>query len=107
MELSNDSKKLFFILYKEYVKRRKNGSTKSEAMSFGNAHQIHDTFLKDEEIEDVCSYIYELSKAGFMLYSPYDNIPHRCSLTNSAIVTLEKYPADIFKTIFDFLKGFV
>lgn len=107
MELSKDSKKLLFLLYKEYVKKRKHGSTKSEAMFFGDARQIRDTFLQDEEIEDVCSYIYELRQNDFMLYSPYDNFLYNCRLTNTAIVTLEKYPADIFKSIAAFIKGFI
>lgn len=49
--LTTDAKRMLYVLYQEYLKRRKSGLSKSQAKYFQNAQHVHDTFFPDQLLE--------------------------------------------------------
>lgn len=46
MVLTKDAKTVLFTLYKEYEKRKKNGTSKSKAKNFDSAKSIQENFFQ-------------------------------------------------------------
>ena len=52
MHLTNNSKKLLYILYNEYINRRNHNVPAKRAVHFDNAKSVHENFMPDEQLED-------------------------------------------------------
>lgn len=107
MDISKDSKKLLFLIYKSYLKKREDGMSRSNAISFGTSEDIYHDIMPESSADDVKSFLYELKNAGYIQGSDYDNKLCICELTNKAIVTLENYPKETFVSIASFLANFI
>ena len=107
MEITNDAKKLLLSMYKEYQRRRKDGMQRSSSMSFGSGKTVQELLLPDESPEDVDDYLWELSRAGYVVTKNADNTVWHCALTTEAIQKIEKLPADTIKSVAEFISHFI
>lgn len=87
--LTKDADKLICLLYKNFLYKRKNGTSKSEASYFGSSHNIHEKFCSDLLFEDVDDTCRELDNVGFLNCLWADNIASEVYLTDDAIIYME------------------
>lgn len=107
MDITKDSKKLLLLMYKEYQRRRANGMDRRAAMNFNSAEAVHDLLLPKEDGNDVLDYLWELKRAGYIEGLDADNTLYTCYLTTKAIMTLEQLPADVLKSVAEFIGNFI
>lgn len=88
-DLTKDAKFLLSSMYNEYLKRRKSGSLKKDAVSFGNLEEVHELLMKDWPVDDVRFTLNELGRHEFVNSKPASNTLFRITLTTKAIATLE------------------
>ncbi len=105
--LSKDAKAVLYILYKEYLLRRKQGDSKSKARNFISAQYIHSTFFSDWRLEDVEDTIRELGRNNFLNNCYADNTIYHCELSDLALVTMENQKKETFLSIADFISKFI
>ena len=105
--LTNDAKKLLYVLYTEFTARRKVGISRNRAKFFRSAKSIQENFAPDSCIEDVFDYLCELHRNGFVLNRYADNTVYECYLTDEAIVMLENLPKDTLLSVADFISKFI
>ena len=53
MHLTNDSKRLLYILYNEYINRRNHNIPKKRAVNFDNAKSVQENFMPDELLKAI------------------------------------------------------
>ncbi|MDT6953537.1 MULTISPECIES: hypothetical protein [Companilactobacillus] len=87
--LTNDAKYLLSNMYKLYLERVNNGSTKKAANNFGNSYTIKEDVLSGENINDVDIYAKELSTKGFLITSTASDIVWTSSLSSDALAFME------------------
>lgn len=107
MDITNDAKKLLFLIYKNYLKQRKNGVAKADAINIGGAERIQKDLMPEESVQDVDSFLKELDSSGYLDVHSYDNLARICFLTNYAIAVLENYPKETFKSVTSFIAQFI
>lgn len=107
MHLSNDSKKLLYILYKEYVNRRNHNVPKKRAVNFDNAKSVQKNFMPNELLEDVETNMTELDNNNFLNNFYADGTIYYCSLTDLAICKMEELPKETLISIADFISNFI
>ncbi len=105
--LTNDSKKVLYILYSEYKARRSAGSSKSDAVCFLSAESIRDDFFPDLLLEDVEDALRELGSEGYLNNLYADDTIALCFLTNDAITSIEQLPIDTLKSLLSFVSNFL
>lgn len=88
-ELTKDADYMLCALYKSYLNRRENGINKSNAKTFGSSVDIHDTLMKEWNLEDVEETCKELSRAQYISCSPYNNLSCIITLSDKAIIYME------------------
>lgn len=89
IKLTKDSDALICALYKEYLQRRKDGTPKGDAKSFGGAKHIQDTIVPKWALGDVEETLWELERAGFLVCQPGDNTILLSFLDDPAIIYME------------------
>lgn len=62
MELTKDTDKLFCLVYKEYLNRKKCGFSKDFSISFEYPEALQSDFLQEFLVDDIHSSIHELSR---------------------------------------------
>ena len=107
MHLTKDSKKLLYILYKEYLNRRNNNVPKIRAVNFQSAESVQANFMPDELLEDVEEYMRELGRNNFLNNSYADDTIYSSNLTDFAICKMEELPRDTFLSVTDFVSKFI
>lgn len=107
MDLTKDSEKLLCILYKNYLVKRKLGSAKSVAKSFGSSHDIHESLCPNWIFEDVDDTCRELSRAGMLNCSWADNIAYHVKLSDIAISYMDNRFKNGLKDIANFLSNLI
>ena len=103
MDLTKDSEKLLCILYKEYLEKRKSGSAKSAAKSFGSSHNIHQSLCPNWIFEDVDDTCRELSRAGMLNCLWADNIAYHVNLSDTAISYMDNRFKNGLKDVVNFI----
>ena len=101
VELTRDAKNLLKALYSAYQDRIADGVKKDTAKYFSDAQAIYDTVYAQQDLEDLVDTIRELSRAGMMSASWYDNSAYCCRLTDEAVDYMENSFKRIGKTIID------
>jgi len=87
--LTNDAKFLLSSMYAKYIERRKNGSSKDEATSFGDVQNVKEEIMPEWSFEDTRFTCFELRKHGYITGEPVDNQLWFIHLTTEAIAELE------------------
>lgn len=89
VKLTKDADNLICVLYKEYLNRRKSGSTKSSARGFGGSRRIQATLMEKWLFEDVDDTCRELSRAKLLSCLILDNEVGETVLTDKGIIYME------------------
>lgn len=105
--LSKDAKIVLYNLYKEYLVRRNNGSSRSYAKNFGSSSTIHADLFPDWLIEDLDDVLRELGRNHFLHNLYASNTIYQCELTDFAITKMENQRKETFLSIADFVSKFI
>ena len=89
IRLTKDSDALISVLYKEYLRKRKNGVPKGEAKYLGGAKHIQSTFVPRWLLADVEETLWELERAGLLLCQSADNTVILTALSDDGIIYME------------------
>lgn len=101
--LTNDSKKLLYALYQEYLARRNVHIPRSRATYFHSALSIHENFASELCLEDVEDSLRELGRNGFVKNCHGDNTILHCYLTDEAIALFESFPSKALSNVANFI----
>jgi hypothetical protein len=107
MLLTSDSKRVLFILYKEYKRRRKYGDSRAKAKLFRPLSDVKAFFFPRVPIEDLIDSLTELGNIGFVVNVFGSDTIYCFELTNEGLATLEDYPKDVFNSVTDFIAKFI
>lgn len=107
MNLTKESKKILYVLYKEYEKRRKSGQSRSASRFFSSASDIQNNFFPSIPLIDIEDSLRELGRSGFLNNFYADNTIYICNLSDHAITTMEELPKDRLISITDFIAKFI
>ncbi len=103
VDLSRDADKMICILYKQYLTRRENGMSKSEACQFDDVAQMRSEFFPYETIDDLNETLIELCRALNLVYS----IDNSFVLSDKAIIYMEGRFKRNLKAVLDYLAQFL
>ena len=101
VELTRDAKDLLKALYNAYQDRIADGVKKDTAKYFSDARTIYNDVYAEQDLDDLVDTIRELSRAGMMSVSWYNNTACCCRLTDEAVDYMENSFKRIGKTIID------
>lgn len=107
MEITNESKAVLYEMYNYYSMQRKCGKPKREAVYFGSACKIRDTLFPESPLSDMEDSLFELKRNGLINGQLGDNSIECCTLTDFAIISIEKLPAGSLLTLSKFLISFI
>lgn len=102
-DLTNNSKKLLCLLYKEFLERKKHSVSYALATQFQDYLSIQESFLPDEAPDDVVHILKELDRSGYIKVIYGDGIPEKVFLLDKAIFTMENRFKDNISAIVDFV----
>ncbi|MGO2565850.1 MAG: hypothetical protein ACTH8E_08675 [Brochothrix thermosphacta] len=100
--LTNDAKYLLASMYKIYIKKRKAGSLKKDAISFGNSDEVHQHVMSEWQKEDVKSTCLELRKQGLITGTPASDAVFHIRISTEAIAIMESKFKDNVDLILDY-----
>lgn len=105
--LTKDSKTVLYVMYREYLSRRKNNVSRSRAKSFGSASMIRESLFRDWSLEDLEDSLRELGRNGFLNNFYADDTVCECLFTDSAISIMENQKKDILLSVANFVSKFI
>ena len=105
--LTKDSDKLICVMYKSYLEKRKSGISKSEANQFKSSHAIHEDLLPKWLFDDVDDTCRELSRAGLIECSWYDNNAYNVRISDLGISYMENRFKNGLSEVIDFITKFI
>lgn len=100
--LTNDAKFLLASMYKSYVEKRKDGSLKKDAISFGDLDDLHRDIMPEWPREDVKSTCLELKKHELITGVPAGGTIVRITLYTESIAIMETKFKDRVDLILDY-----
>lgn len=103
MELTKDADKLLCLIYKEYLKRRKCGVRKTQAIHFEDPAILVNEFLSGENPDDVADLLFDLARVGFVV----TYIDASFYLTDKAIIYMENRFKNGLLEVADFISKFI
>lgn len=101
--LTNESRYLLGLMYKEYLEKRKSGVSRDNASRFVDIVSIHEKLMPNSLLDDVESFCFELLKHEWIKGMRADGTVFNISLTTEAIATLEVNFKDRIDSVVDFL----
>lgn len=108
LSLSKDADALICLIYKHYLQKRSEGTSKSNAKFLGDINNIHSIAQKLNwsiaDLEDTCR---ELSRAGVLTCHFADNTIYAAYLSDEGIIYLENRFKSGVKTLLDYLSKIV
>lgn len=105
--ITKDAEKLLCTLYKEYLERRKNGLSKSEANYFDSSDEINQRFFPEWTSDDTSDICWELKRANLIFCFPGDDLANEVSLTSDAIIRMENRFKNGIVDVLKFLSNFI
>lgn len=103
MELTRDTNTILCLIYKEFLARRKDGMSKSEAKSFDCPASIQIQFMQGILTDDIHDALMELANVGFAKVYVTDDF----MLTDKAIAFMEnKFKKGLIE-VTDFIAKFI
>lgn len=107
IELTREANALITVIYKDYLERRKNGESKSDAMKKFDSERIQRELLPTWSLQDVDATMSELSTNGLVnCWNAGGMIAYTASLTSSGILYMEKRFERNLNKVLDYLKTF-
>lgn len=103
VDITKDSYRVLCSLYREYLKRRKNGISKMEAVCFAAPSDFKDELFPDIPIDDLYDAITELGQTGFLTVY----IDGSFQLEKSAIILMENRFTKGLTEVTDFIAKFI
>lgn len=101
IQLSKYNDLVICSLYKHYLEKIKNGSSKSDARWFGSSDDIQKTLLNNFSKDDVAFFCWELHSKGLLKCNPGDDI------ANEGIIYMENRFKNNFIELTDFISKFL
>lgn len=89
ISLTKDSDALICVLYRDYLKKRKSGTAKSDAKWFGSSEFIQRDLIPKWSPEDTDETCRELHRAGLLTCEYADNRVIFCILSDAGIAYME------------------
>ncbi len=87
IELTREANALITVIYKDYLERRKNGESKSDAMKKFDSERIQRELLPTWLLQDVDATMDELSTNGLVsCFAADDIVAYTAFLTSSGIL---------------------
>lgn len=100
MELTKDADALICLMYKQYVQKRKDKISKSQAKIFGSSDNIQKNIAPKWSFEDVDETCRELSRAKLLNCSYADDVVYSAYLSDEAIIYMEnRFPNGLSQII--------
>lgn len=85
MDLTKDADEMICVLYREYIERREQGLSKSDAKGFAHPELLQQALFPEWYLEDISDTLHELHKVEFIhLYVDYS-----FRLEDAAIIYME------------------
>lgn len=106
-DMTNDSKKILYALYKEYDQRRKNGLSRMNSKYFSSAKDIQQNFFSEWLLTDVEDCLRELSREKYLDNLYGDNTITECFISEHAIEKMENQVKETFLSVADFISKFI
>jgi hypothetical protein len=100
-DISRDGEVVMAAIYKEYLKRRKDGQDKDAANEFEGAQYIKTTLNVDMSANDISATCRELKKTGYLDIDVLGFI----WLTNDGIVYMENKAGRTFEEVTEYIKS--
>lgn len=101
--LTKDADKLICVLYKEFLARRKKGTSKADARHFPDGTIESFDPISKWLPSDVSDAMLELARADLLRIT----IDGDCNLTDSAIICMENRFKDGLKEVLVFISNFI
>lgn len=89
INLTKDSDALICAIYKEYLRSREAGKTKTDAKSIGSAEFIQKEIVPNWNLGDVEETCWELHRSGLLTCYPADDTVYMSFLSDSGIIYME------------------
>lgn len=103
MQLTKDTDKMLCLIYEEFLERRKNGLSKSNAKTFERPAALQEQFLQGIHKDDIYDALVEL-KRNNLIRAYYDM---GFQLNDSAIIYMENRFKNGLKEVTDFISKFI
>lgn len=87
--LTYEAEYLLLMMYKAYIDRTGNGSSQSNASKFGSAEEVRTLINPNWKVEDVATWLGELSSYDLVATANGDNTVYYSSLSRSGISYIE------------------
>lgn len=107
IKLSKDNDLLICTLYKEFLEKVKNGSSKSNSRWLGSSDEIQEKLLTNWSKDDVATACWELHSNGLLRCSPGDDIAYSTYLTDDGIIYMENRFANKIEKVIDYISKFI
>lgn len=101
--MTKDTEKFLCEIYQEYLRRRKSGMSKSEAVQFSRPEEMVNEFMQGNLPDDMHECIYELKKLNYV----HAYITNSFSLEDTAIIYMENRFKNGLKEVSDFIAKFI
>lgn len=101
-ELTNDAQFLLSKMYAQYIKLRKNGYSKPDAVKFNDVEYIKETIMPEWQEEDVQFTVSELYNYDLLFAVKASNTFLRISLKPKAISLMESKFKDKVDEVLDY-----
>lgn len=104
--LTKKAHKVMFVLYKEYKRRIKNGSSVHDALDMTDDEWVHDNLLREWPLEDITISCFELSKHDLVTAIPADDHVYYLAIAPAGIAFAEgrwKRRFNVFSKVRDLL----
>ena len=103
MQLTKDADKLICCIYREYLEKRKSGSSKANAKEFDANFYKDVKDISNWDSSDVSDTLSELKNAGFIKLYITDDF----SLNDEAIIYMENRFKNGLNELTDFISKFI
>lgn len=103
MEITKESEKLLYCMYKIYLERRESGISRADAKEFEDGFYKNDKHLMKWNDSDVSDCLSELQSCGYIRTDILDN----ARLEDTTINYMENRFKNGAKEFFDFLTNFI
>lgn len=101
VKLTKDNDFLICTLYKDFLNKRKNGISKSDARCFGSSDEIQENLISTWSKEDVAEACWELHSKNILQCYSGDDIANDIYLTDDGILYMETRFSDKIDKIID------
>lgn len=107
IKLSKDNDILICTLYKKFLEKVRQGSSKSASRWLGSSDEIQETLLTNWSKDDVSTACWELHSKGLLQCQAGDDIAYDTYLTDDGIIYMENRFSDKLEKVIDYISKFI